>query len=222
MPILPPPPRRAISHPRIAMITAGRRLFRIFDSAGRTPIGNQFKFYGPRGRFDHHRGLGLALGHTPQKVAEAGDPDRGILYAAETLETCLFEVFQDDLVIKGGSLALADLTTGRELTVLDFRGTGVSAGTHQNGVPSTIDSDGDRCCTQAWARYLYDSSAIYTLVDGFAWTSRFVKQDAFVFFERANGALTLGTSQLLTDPDLRSTLDFLTTNTDLVYDTPFL
>ncbi len=83
LPLPPPPPNRP-PNPLFHTLPADTRLVRLFDPTSYNATATSFRSWGPRYRFDHHRGQG-------QQRDPCEDPDRGIYYAAFTLSGCIVE-----------------------------------------------------------------------------------------------------------------------------------
>jgi hypothetical protein len=159
-------------------------LFRVFDPAGgHRPEPLTFRYVGPFARFDHHEGTGRVEG-------------RGIYYAGVTLDCAVVEAF-DVGVVEPGTKHLARVRPTRELTLLDLRGRAAM----RAGTVAAIGS-ADHSLAQQWARYVYESPAIYGEVDGVFYASAHNGEDAVALFERAEGALDCpaGHDAPLTDP----------------------
>jgi hypothetical protein len=130
-------------------------------------------------RFDHHRGVGTD--RTP-----ARDATRGIYYAAFTLSSCLVELFGDatrQIVRQGRLIARPRLL--RDLHLLDLRGSGAM----RAGTVAAIAKVPDRQITQAWSRFFYERTDLYTAVDGLLFFNAHNDEEALALYERASDAL---------------------------------
>ncbi len=167
-PITPPAP---VFH----TVPAGGRLYRIFN-----PAYPGFRHYGPLAmRFDHHAGTGPA--RTP-----APDAARGIYYAAFSLSGCVVEVFGDAtrrIERAGRSVARPRLL--RDLRLLDLRGSGAM----RAGTVAALAKVPDRPITQAWSRFFYERTDLYTAVDGLLFYNAHNDEEALTLYERAADAL---------------------------------
>lgn len=202
MPIPAPPPLHPIANPHHLTIGPDSLLYRIFDAGGRFPQPLNFRNYGPDGRFDHHRGPGLALGIAPQGTPKTEDPDRSIVYMAPDFTCCVAERFFDGRTIQGGTMSVAKFKVRRPLRVLDLRGTGAL----RNGTYAGISKEEDRLITQAWARF-YVACGACSPLDGVMWSSRICDLDTLAFFESARDAFDVLGSIRLTVPQVRPDLD---------------
>jgi len=145
---LPAPPSiaqlRAIK-PTVTRVRRGATFARIYYTASAYPVAwNDFRYYGPTdSRFDHHLLNAAGAAHVQP---------RGILYAAETAQTCLAEVFQSTRMINRTRdapwLDIFDLAVNLTLVVL----TGTFA--TKMGASTAIHS-GPRSRARAWAQALY-------------------------------------------------------------------
>lgn len=131
-------------------------------------------------RFDHQRPVitgGLAV-----PLEDAG---RAVYYAALTLSSAIVEVFGDNRVIERGTFRVAYSTLNEKLLLLDLRGNAaIRAGTiHAIGQSEDTDK------TQAWSRYIYDTSATYGSVDGLIYANAHTGEDAVLLYERGQKAI---------------------------------
>jgi hypothetical protein len=183
-------------------IPVGAVLVRLFDpnSYGSTALG--FRTFGPIGRFDHQRAA---------YPTRADDPDRGILYGAFTLSSCLVEIFGDQKVIEAGTWKVAILTTTKHLNLLDLRGPGAM----RAGTVSAIAKESNRRFSQQWSRYFYEHTYVYTKVAGIAFYNAHNDEDALAFYERAASCFECDIDDVrsLRDDSLRPALqDIAATN----------
>lgn len=169
------PPPQTTPAPLFHTIPAGSHLYRIYN-----PAYPRFRFFGPLDmRFDHHTGAGTA--RTP-----AMDATRGIYYAAFTLSSCLVEVFGDATrrIVRQGRL-IARPRLLRDLRVLDLRGNGAM----RAGTVAALAKVPDRVVTQAWSRFFYERTDLYTPVDGIVFYNAHNDEAAVALYERAADAL---------------------------------
>lgn len=186
--IAPPPPRRP-PKPRHAVLNRGRHLVRIFAPDRLGPA--EFSAYGPRHRFDHHRGA---------YSAPADDPDRRVYYVADDLKGCIAEVFGDAGVISVGTLHVAEVRLRRRLRLLDLRGDGAL----KCGSVAALAAVPDRPLSQQWARWFYEHPKAFGNVDGISYPNAHNQYVAYALFERAEDALVVIADLPLADPLLRS------------------
>lgn len=178
----------------------GTELVRIYHSNYLASC--DYNHNGPRGRFDHH-----APG-VPRH-----DPLHGVYYGAFTLSGCVIEVFGDAGVIEPCAYGVAVVRTLRALRLLDLRGGG---GWHA-GTVAAITKDADRALTQCWARYFYDTPAVYDVIDGILYENAHNAEEAVVLFERA-GALDVVHDSGLSDARWTADLDEIALSFGLIVD----
>lgn len=152
---------------------AGQKLWRIYFRASRHPTDwKTFRYWGPAdGRFDHH---------VPDASARGRMQDRGILYAASEIATCIAEVFQDGRFIDRSDSEpwLVAFTPQRRLRLLDLTGPWC---THIGA--STAINSGPRARARRWARALYEA---FPDADGIAYGSSMNGYaTAYALFERS-------------------------------------
>jgi hypothetical protein len=151
-----------------------RELWRLHRTVGEHVLGwNAPRHYGPvpGGRFDPH--------HPPPRHQEAA-----VLYAAQTAQTCLAEVFQTRRAINRwrGSPYLTLFRPTRTLELLDLRGPWPT----RAGASQAIAS-GRRDIARSWARSIRSA---FPNVDGVAYASSMDGGGtAFALFERASDGL---------------------------------
>ncbi len=178
---LPPPPREP--SPVFLTMKTGSHLIRIFnpESHGAGPL--TFRHNGPRARFDHH-------------CAPASDPsddkNRGILYAASTLSSCVVEVFGDEGAISTTDWYAAFLTLKRPLKLVEIRDNGAMCA----GTVAAIGSVIDRVITQKWSRYFYESTQ-FQQTDGLIYTNAHNGESAVALYERAEDGLRCDSSDVM-------------------------
>lgn len=158
---LPAPPSVAhlqTLHYPTKKLDTGDVLARISFLGGSRPARwNEFRYWGPAGsRFDHHLRDAGGKPHLQK---------RGVLYAAETAQTCLAEVFQETRVVDVHNRLpyLAVWRLAAELVLLDLTG----AFATRLGASTAIHS-GPRARARSWAAALYDA---YPDLDGIAYCS---------------------------------------------------
>lgn len=192
--IHPPPPLTA-PHPVFFQIPSGTRIIRLFDPNAHGAQALSFRTFGPISRFDHQR--------APYPT-RADDPDRGIIYGAFSLSSCLVEIFGDSKVIEVGTWEVALLTTTRQLNLLDLRGPGAM----RAGTVSAIAKESYRRFSQEWSRYFYEHTFIYTHVEGIAYYNAHNDEEAFAFYERADNGFQCGIKDVraLRDDSLRAAI----------------
>ena len=177
---LPGPDLQHLSglEPKIALLTPATLVWRIYRSAGAYPYRwNELRHFGPvASRFDHH--LEAADGK-PYKQ------ERGVLYAAPDMLTCLAEAFQAGRHIDRDADApwVAAFHLAAPVQLLDLSGRFATlAGCHQG-----IHSSPFRRRTRAWARAFH---ATWPQIQGLFYRSKMaVDLPAYVLFERAAKAL---------------------------------
>lgn len=194
MPMLPDPPSPAELARRLpartVLLPADSELWRIyFQGSGFPTNWTSFRHYGPllSARFDHH----LPPPHDQE--------ERGILYAATAILTCVAEVFQDKRLIdtRDRQPWLAGFRLRRDVSLLDLSGTWPTAA----GASMLINA-GRRDRARDWSRAIYDA---YPQVEGLWYCSSMnANQPAVALCERAADALDLAPifHRELADPSL--------------------
>ncbi|MBZ0185106.1 MAG: RES domain-containing protein, partial [Candidatus Obscuribacterales bacterium] len=142
------PPPKVTPRPIFLSIPAYTKIVRLYDPNSFGTRALSFRTYGPISRFDHQRAL------YPDRI---NDKERGIIYSATTLSSCLVEIFGDLKVIEVGSWEVAAITTTRTLNLLDLRGSGAM----RAGTVSAISKESNRRFSQEWSRYFYDTTFLY-------------------------------------------------------------
>ncbi len=183
----------AALEPKIAALRPATLVWRVYRSAGAHPCRwCDFRHFGPlASRFDHHlEGSGGA----------AFEQERGVVYAAPDLLTCIAEAFQTGRNVDLGAdePRLVAFHVVEVVRLLDLTGRFAT----QTGCHQGIHSSPLRRRTRAWARAFFDT---WPAVQGLLYRSKMaVDLPAYVFFERA--AHTLPRKPLvdlpLTDPRL--------------------
>jgi len=166
---------RAIA-PATITVPAGAALARIYFAEGEHPARwRGFRHFGPTAaRWDHHL----------LRQGRAVEQDRGILYCAPDVDTCVAEVFQATRRIDRTRSApwLVVFALRENVQLLDLRGsfsTAIGA--------STVISSGPRSRSRAWARELYEAYPdLYGLQYGSSMNGH---APALALSERAQGAI---------------------------------
>lgn len=174
MPKFPRPPSvddlRGV-RPELRTVRSGMVVARIYARSGPHPAGwNDFRVVGPvsTARFDHH----------------VEGEQRGVLYGAGSLTTCVAEVFQGTRVVDraASDRCLAAFRLERDVRLLDLSGDWPTRAGGSQAIAS-----GPRPRAQAWARAIYQA---YPTVEGLWYpSSMHGGQPALVFFERAADAV---------------------------------
>ena len=195
MVLIPPPPPKRPPRPRHAIFA------RVFDPNRLEPT--EFNAYGPRHRFDHHRGA---------RGAPANDSDRRVYYAADDLKGCIVEVFGDAGVVSVGTLHVAEVKLRRQLRLLDLRGNGALA----SGSVAALAAVPDRPLSQQGARWFYDHRKVFGTVDGISYPNAHNHDVACVLFERAEDDLVVTADLPLADPLFRSQIRVIAEECNLI------
>src|SRR5688572_24968568 len=97
-----------------------------------------------------------------------------------------------------GDRRVAQLALSRPLQLLDLRGSAAM----RAGTVAALAATDVRPTTWAWARWFYDSTADYGVVDGLVYAGAHNSEDCYALFERARDALWLppGHEARLDDP----------------------
>jgi hypothetical protein len=152
-------------------LRSGSLLARVYARGGRYPSRwNDFRYAGPiaSARFDHH----------------IPGEERGVLYGAPAMLTCVAEVFQGTRVIDrvADYRCLTAFRTTRAVRLLDLTGDWPTRAAASQAIAS-----GPRNRAQAWARTIYDA---YPVLDGMWYpSSMHGGHPAVVLFERTVDAL---------------------------------
>ncbi|MGH2459198.1 MAG: RES family NAD+ phosphorylase [Chloroflexota bacterium] len=193
MPKLPAPPSASeLAHrlpARAITLPAGSELWRIyFQGTGYPTSWGSFRRYGPLllSRFDHH-------------LPPSHEQERGILYAALAIITCVAEVFQEKRLIDTHDCLpwLVGFRLRRAVSLLDLTGNWPTAA----GASMLINA-GRRDRARAWSRAIYDA---YPHVEGVWYCSSMdANQPAVALYERAVDAIDPSPSfhRELADPSL--------------------
>lgn len=169
------PPPSVAPDPLFLVVSKGATIVRLYDPLRHGAHALSFRSFGPISRFDHHR--------APYPT-KSEDPGRGIIYGASELSSCLVEIFGDSKVVETGTWEVAALTATRPLKLLDLRGPGAM----RAGTVSAISKESSRRFSQEWSRFFYDTTFVYTAVDGLAFYNAHNDEEAFSFYERASDA----------------------------------
>jgi len=194
---LPPPPSPdalAAILPRWEILPPGTEIWRIYRTTGDHPQQwREFRTWGPHheARFDHH-------------LPPPREQDRGILYGARAITTCVAEAFQRTGVVarRENDPDLVCFKVTDVLWLLDLRGIWPTIA----GASMALNSALDRERTQAWSRAIY---AAYPNAHGLWYASSMhANEPAVALFERAMPLLaSLPEFNLpLADPSLNLTL----------------
>lgn len=147
-------------------------ILRIYAGGGDYPSEwNAFRYFGPvNSRFDHH------------PLPTQQHPDRGILYGALSLTTCLAEYFQHERTISTRNAPrLAAFDLAEEVSLLDLTG----AWPTRIGGSMKINS-GPRDIARAWSRQFYQA---FPEIDGLYYASSMhANAPAIAFYEPAKPA----------------------------------
>lgn len=174
MPKFPwPPPVEDLrrTRPEHHTLRSGTLVARIYAREGRYPsTWNGFRFTGPvaSARFDHH----------------VEGEQRGVLYGARSITTCVAEVFQATRMVDRSTddRCLTAFPVARALRLLDLTGDWPT----RAGASQALTS-GPRGRARAWARSIYEA---YPRVEGLWYpSSMHGGHPALVLFERASDAL---------------------------------
>ena len=183
-----PPPIGSIS-PQYVILKSGEELMRIFDPTRYGATATSFRNYGPISRFDHHR-----------EYSNKIDPNRSVIYAGLTLSCCLVEIFGDGGVIEIKQQQVAFLTLTTSINLLDIRGSGAMGA----GTVAAISSITQRDISQAWGKYFYENSQLYSEIDGLIFSGAHNGENAIVIYERAKSKIESAFVEVLNlnHPDL--------------------
>lgn len=192
LPLPPEPAKLAQLGADTRVVPVGTTLARIYFAGGPYPTAwNGFRYHGPlRGRFDPH-------------LPPAQLQQRGVLYVADSLLTCLAEVFQAKrrIDVVTAQPMLATFALPRDVALLDMVGLWPT----RAGASTAIHS-GPRPRAQAWARAIYDA---FPQIEGVLYCSSMnANQPAIALFERALSALPRlpRSNDALSSPLLRALL----------------
>ena len=175
MPKLPNAPnlnRLRALEPALRTLDTRKLWHRIYRRSGEHPTRwDALRFHGPTAaRFDHH---------LPNDSGEAKLQDRGILYLASDVPTCLAEVYRDNREVDPNDRHpwLVSFRFGTALTVLDLSETfAIRAGASMKLM------SGPKSQARNWARGFYEA---YSNIDGLYFLSSMTNQPVAAIFERA-------------------------------------
>lgn len=181
------PPPNVLPAPNFFVPPKGTKFLRLFNPASYGAHALTFRHFGPLKRFDHQR----LVDSKPQE-----DPDRGIVYAGETLSGCIVEIFGDSRVIQVDTWEVAQIETSRELSLLDLRADGAM----KAGTVAAVCKDSNHGYSQEWSKYFYEQSFVYTKIDGLIYGNAHNDEFAYALYERCQSALTcIGQAPLKAD-----------------------
>lgn len=200
MPKFPEPPKAGelVAHSTAdeVLLSKDTILFRVYFQGGMYPmVWNAFRHYGPtESRFDHHEG--------PPPTLQA----RGILYAAEKVDICLGEVFQDQNTrnidrVRNGPW-LVGFKLARDVRLLDLCG----AWPTRAGASQAISS-GQKARARRWSRRIYED---YPSIEGLCHISSLDgSRRCVTLYERAQDALPVAPDfhRALADPTILPIVD---------------
>ena len=183
-------------------------MVRLFDPSQHGATATGFRSYGPLLRFDHHR--------RREDGNPGDDSERGIYYAAMTLSGCLVEVFGDTDVVDLHSHHVTSPILQRDLRLLDLRHNGAM----RAGTKAAIAKVADRSLSQDWSRHFYETSEVYSDLDGVIYLNAHNDEDAVALYERASNALECPPERVmrLNDEALRAAVLEAADDNDLVVD----
>lgn len=183
-------------------------MVRLFDPSRHRATATGFRSYGPLHRFDHHRGR--------EDEKPDDDTERGIYYAAESLSSCLVEIFGDTGVVDLQRHHVSSPILRRDLRLLDLRHNGAM----RAGTKAAIAKVADRNLSQAWSRHFYETPEVYSDLDGVIYLNAHNDEDAIALYERASDALECSPERVirLNDEALRAAVLEAADDNDLVVD----
>jgi hypothetical protein len=204
---LPPPDSQLKISPIFITLATGTNIRRIYNPTKYNTQPTSFRYYGPLGRFDHHR---YSLDNP------SVDSSRGINYWGFSLSCCFVEVFGDIRIIDTADLAIAMLELSQPIELLDLRG----AAAMKIGTVSAIAKIADRNLSQAWSRYFYDNPQIFGEIDGLIFSNAHNDEDAIALYERAKSQLDNSSIKTLplNSPALKTAIEDIAVNNGLIFD----
>ena len=154
LPWPPPAVELATLEPDIYVLPAGSLLWRVYARGGPFPTAwRDVRHFGPliSARFDHH---------LPDSDGRPCHQARGILYAADSIVTCLAEFFQETRTINRSRREpwLVGMETVADLVLLNLRDVWPT----RAGASMALNS-GDRARVRRWSRIIYEA---YPSVEG--------------------------------------------------------
>ncbi|MDB5059799.1 MAG: hypothetical protein JWO59_3271 [Chloroflexi bacterium] len=197
-----PPPTGPAPTPITTTIPIEQTLKRIWDPSRYEATALGFREKGPFSRFDHQR---------PDRPGSPFEPDagRGIWYAGLTLASALIETFGSHdpsrTVDLAGPYRVGLVHLERNFVMLDLRGDGAALA----GTVHALCGTSDRPLSQAWARYFYEETTVYGVIDGILYPSAHNGQECVAVFERAATALACPNEDVLplAHPRLRPAIE---------------
>jgi hypothetical protein len=185
------PPPKVLPQPVIFSVAIGTPYLRLYNPVPHHAQALTFRTFGPLRRFDHQQ----------KKTGEpVQNPERGILYAGESMSGCIVEIFGDTGIIVAGTWEVALLETKRSLNLLDLRGDGAM----RAGTVAGVCKDSDHAISQAWSHYFYETEFVYGAVDGILYGNAHNDEQALALYERAKDGLSCLMTLPLNDDQLRS------------------
>ena len=215
--ILPPPPN-VTPRPLYETVEPETPLIRIFNPASRYKTqADTYRFFGPLLRFDHQLPLSqlqaAQISDLPMPTAwneqsslkGKDDPNRGITYWGYSLSCCLVELFGDTKIVEFKEYEVAIAIVKQPLLLLDIRGKGAMAA----GSVLALSSVGDRLVSQAWSRYFYEQTDIYSKFDGILYSNAHNGEAALALYERSEPIISNAKMQTrpLKDKSIRHLID---------------
>lgn len=150
---------------------------RIWSPGTAAYLATDFRSGDARYRFDHHNGR---------------DPDRAILYGAETLLCCVAEKYGSIGALEPASDRFAVITVTDEIRLLDLR----AGAAQQAGTLAGIGSFADHAFSQAWSRYYYEN---LPQAEGIIYHGAHNASEAIALYERAATKISLARELALSD-----------------------
>jgi len=142
------------------------------------------------------------------------DHERGIYYAAQTLSSCIVEIFGDTRVIEFGDWHVAAPRVSRALHLLDLTGPGAM----RAGSVAALAKIPERPQTQEWSRFFYDTDRIYPDIDGLVFLNAHNDEEALALYERASRKLDCPQRRIIRfdDDALRAHILMIAEQNDLI------
>ena len=203
MVLISPPPPTVSPRPLYETVRPETPLIRIFNRSSRYKTqANTYRFFGPLLRFDHQPPLNKLQA---AKMNGLEDPSRGITYWGYSLSCCLVELFGDTKIVEFKEYEVAISIIKQPLLLLDIRGKGAMAA----GSVLALSSVGDRHVSQAWSRYFYEQTDIYSKVDGILYSNAHNGEAALALYERSEPIISNAKMQTrpLKDKSIRHLID---------------
>jgi hypothetical protein len=192
------------ANPIFYTLKKGTKLFRIYRCTSEyCPSPLDFRYYGPLNRFDHHRGEPPYLTYKVQESKPSKDSQRGISYFGKEFSCCLVEVFGNtaDAAYITEEYSLVILKAKKDLNLLDIRNNGaMRAGANE----ASLSKVGKYEVSQAWSRYFYNQTKIYTEIQGIIYCNAHNNEESIALYDRAENLLHLPEAiHLLTYEELK-------------------